>query len=390
MAEMPVPAEETTIAATPQGEVVATPTRTDMAGPEQAPRSRPVRPDTGNEGYRRRVPKEEDEAPVEARQESPVAKWANALRGRATAVVGIAALVVLLVYIVVAQGALTPEVVMVEVTRLATVETAMEEPVGAEPAESLEAKEPDDSGEELADLGGREVSIAVENAYLPFNYYDPETDEPAGWDYEVWNEICRLLNCAPVYVETIWDSLIQRVAEGELFDVAADGITITEERAQIVDFSIGYIEIEQRLLVRADEERIDSIEDIVTDEQLVLGAAIGTTNFETALQYLPDNRIISYEQFAYAEQALISGDIDATVADEIAGLGYMGESAEELKFVGPSLSSDELGFAFPKGSELVEPVNEALRRMKENGFLDEVNSEFFGPEFTITYADLES
>jgi len=35
-------------------------------------------------------------------------------------------------------------------------------------------------------LGGREVTIAVENAYLPFNYIDPETGEPAGWDYDVF------------------------------------------------------------------------------------------------------------------------------------------------------------------------------------------------------------
>ena len=108
----------------------------------------------------------------------------------------------------------------------------------------------------LPDLGGREITIAVENAYLPFNYIDPETGEPAGWDYDVWDEICRLLNCTPVYVEASWEGMIQAVADGQ-FDAAADGITITEDRAEIVDFSEGYINIEQRLLVRADEDRIE-------------------------------------------------------------------------------------------------------------------------------------
>lgn len=256
---------------------------------------------------------------------------------------------------------------------------AEEEPVAEEPAA-------EEGG--LPDLGGQEVTVAVENAYLPFNYYDPETGEPAGWDYEVWDEICRRLNCVPNYVETGWEGMIQAVADGQ-FDVAADGITITEERDQIVDFSVGYISIEQRLLVRADEDRIESIEDIVNNPDLVLGTQTGTTNYETALQYLPEDRIQAFDQFPFAVQSLIAGDIDAVIIDEVAGLGYQGENAEALKLVGPSMSSDELGFAFPNGSELVEPVNEALRAMVTDGFFDEVNPKYFGPEFTITYEDLE-
>ena len=98
----------------------------------------------------------------------------------------------------------------------------------------------------LTDLGGREVTIAVENAYLPFNYIDPDTGEPAGWDYDVWDAICELINCSPVYVEAAWEGMIQAVADGQ-FDAAGDGITITDDRAEIVDFSVGYVAIEQRL-----------------------------------------------------------------------------------------------------------------------------------------------
>ncbi|HRQ38055.1 MAG TPA: transporter substrate-binding domain-containing protein [Chloroflexota bacterium] len=240
----------------------------------------------------------------------------------------------------------------------------------------------------LPDLDGREVTIAVENAYLPFNYIDPETGEPAGWDYEAWDEICRLLNCVPVYVEAGWEGMIQAVADGQ-YDAAADGITITSDRAEIVDFSTGYVSIEQRLLVRLDEERITSIEDIVNDTSLVLGTQTGTTNYETALQYLPADRIQAFEQFPFAVQALIAGDIDAVIIDEISGLGYQGENADSLKLVGDSLSSDQLGFIYPKGSELVAPVNQALRAMVDSGFLADLNERFFGPGFTLTYDDLE-
>lgn len=258
--------------------------------------------------------------------------------------------------------------------------TTEEEMVEEEPAAEEEAAS-------LPDLEGREVTIAVENAYLPFNYIDPTTGEPAGWDYDVWNEICGLINCTPVFVEAGWEGMIQAVADGQ-YDVAADGITITDERAEIVDFSTGYINIEQRLLVRLDEDRITSIDDIVNNTELVLGTQTGTTNYETALEYLPEDRIQAFEQFPFAVQALIAGDIDAVIIDEISGQGYMGENADALTLVGPSMSSDQLGFIYPKGSDLVEPVNAALGELAQNGFLEEVNLQYFGPNFTITYDDL--
>jgi basic membrane lipoprotein Med (substrate-binding protein (PBP1-ABC) superfamily) len=240
----------------------------------------------------------------------------------------------------------------------------------------------------LPDLDGREITIAVENAYLPYNYIDPDTGEPAGWDYDVWDAICELLNCKPTYVEASWEGLIQAVGNGQ-FDAAADGITITEERAELVDFSMGYMAIEQRLLVRIDEDRFETIEDIVADETLKLGTQTGTTNYETAATYLPEERIQAFEQFPFAVQALIAGDIDAVMIDETAGLGYMGANADKVHIVGPSMSSDLLGFIYPKGSDLVAPVDLAITELWENGTMEEINAYYFSPDFPITYEMLD-
>jgi polar amino acid transport system substrate-binding protein len=243
------------------------------------------------------------------------------------------------------------------------------------------------AGDAIVDLDCREVTVAIENAYLPFNYVDAETGIPGGWDYDAWDEICTRLHCTPVYVEAAWEGMIQAVADGQ-FDAAADGITITEDRAQEVDFSIGYVNIDQRLLVRIDEERVTEIEDIVNDESLSLGTQTGTTNYETAAQFLPEERIQAFEQFPFAVQALIGGDVDAVIIDETAGQGYLGENADQLKLVGRSLSSDQLGFIFPPGSDLVDPVNQALEAMMADGFLAALNAEYFGPDFAVTYDDI--
>ena len=257
-------------------------------------------------------------------------------------------------------------------------EPAAEEEVKEEMAES-------DSG--LPDLGGRSISIAIENAYLPFNYIDLETGEAAGWDYEFIDEMCNRLNCVPDYVETRWDGMIVAVSEGQ-FDMAADGITITDERAEIVDFSDGYINIEQRLLVRADEDRFTDPEEFAADPELLIGTQIGTTNYNTAEALVGADRIQAFDTFDFAVQALLSGDVDAVVMDETAGQGYVGVNADQLTLVGDTLSSDQLGFIFPLGSDLVEPVNAAITSMKNDGFLQEISAKYFSDNFTITYDDI--
>lgn len=240
----------------------------------------------------------------------------------------------------------------------------------------------------LPDLEGREITVAVENQYLPFNYIDPSTGEATGWDYEAIDAMCELLNCQAQYVEASWEGMIQAVADGQ-YDMAADGITITEDRAEIVDFSDGYINIEQRLLARIGEERFDSMDSFAADDSLVMGTQTGTTNFETAAAILPEGRIQGYESFPFAVQSLIAGDVDAVIIDETAGQGYVGVNAEELQLVGPSLSSDQLGFIFPQGSDLREPINAAMQALRENGTLEDLAARYFSDAFTITYEDLE-
>ncbi len=260
-------------------------------------------------------------------------------------------------------------------------EEPMEEPVAADPEGCLGTAE-----DAVVDLNCQEVTIAVENAYLPFNYISIETGEPGGWDYDAWNEICTRLHCTPVFVEASWDGMIQAVSDGQ-FDAAGDGITITESRAEVVDFSIGYINIQQRLLVRLGEDRFTSIEEFA-ETDLQMGTQSNTTNYETAVEYLPEERISAFEQFPFAVQALLAGDVDAVIIDEVVGMGYMGENADSIELIGPAISSDELGFAFPLGSDLVDPINQAIQSMMADGTLAELNVRYFGPAFDITYDDI--
>lgn len=261
-------------------------------------------------------------------------------------------------------------------------------PAAATPTASPSDGCPGAGPQTVQDLNCRKVTVAVENAYLPFNYVLVSTGQAAGWDYDAWNEICRRLNCVPVFTEAAWDGLIQAVSNGQ-YDVGADGITITDERAQVVAFSDGYIAIQQRLLVRKGETRFDSIQSFASQDGLVLGTQANTTNYETAVTFLPETRIKAFEQMPFAVQALINKDVDAVIIDQVAGLGYMGENGDKLEFIGAPIVSQELGFAFPKGSDLIAPVNKALAAMKADGTLDQINLKYFGPDFNVTSADVK-
>jgi len=240
-----------------------------------------------------------------------------------------------------------------------------------------------DSG--LPDLGGREVTVAVENAYLPFNYIDGETGEPAGWDYEAIDEMCSRLNCVPKYETFSWEPMIQAVSDGQ-FDMAADGITITEDRAKVVAFSDGYINIDQRILVAIDSD-ITSVPDLVASDCQV-ASQTGTTNYDKAIDVVGESRVSPMEEFGFVIQAVIAGDACAAFIDETAGQGYVGENADKIKLVGDSLSSDSLGFIFPLDSDLVEPFNAAISDMKADGSLETLSRKFFTDAFSITYDDI--
>ena len=250
------------------------------------------------------------------------------------------------------------------------------------------AEDGDTEESALADLEGRTVTVGVENAYLPFNYIAVGESEGAGWDYDAWNEICRLLNCEAEFIAAGWPDVIDQVAQGDI-DTAADGISITDERKEVVDFSDPYMTVQQKFIVGLDDDRYASADDIINGDAVV-ATQVGTTNFELAEELLGGtDRIKAFDQFGLAIQALISGDVDAVIIDDAAGLGYIGENADKVKTIDDGLQSDPLGFIYPQGSELAAPVNGAIQAMKDSGFLDEIGAKFFGTEFTVTYDDIE-
>jgi polar amino acid transport system substrate-binding protein len=280
----------------------------------------------------------------------------------------------------------TPEVVETEeavetaeaVETMEAVETeeATPEAEAVEPPEVLATSEAD-AEVTFPDLEGREVTIAVENAYPPYNAI--VDGEAVGWDYDTFTEICVRLNCEPVFTEMAWDGMLIAVANGEV-DVAGDGITYTEQRDESVDFSMLYQSYDETLLVRDDEDRFSTVTELTELADYLVATQVGTTNEITAHTLFGEDRTQSYGDFGAAIEALLNGDVDAVVIDRPAAEGYI-ESRGGIHTLDESLAGIEgLAFAFPPGSDLVEPVNAAMQSMIDDGTWDEIYTKWFVEE----------
>jgi polar amino acid transport system substrate-binding protein len=233
----------------------------------------------------------------------------------------------------------------------------------------------------LPDLGGRTVKAVTENAYVPLNFADPKTGEGIGWEYDAFNEIAKRLNLEVEWNLSSWDTMIEAVRQGQ-FDVGMDGITINDERKQQVDFSDSYMVSEQFMLVRADESRFTDAKSFAANEELLVGAQAGTTNFYVAVYNVLDGneqnpRIKLFDTFGASVQALKTGDVDTVLMDQTSAAGYIGAEPGAFKTVGGPLGTEEFGFIFTPGSDLVEPVNAAIQSMKDDGTIEKLNQKWF-------------
>ncbi len=232
----------------------------------------------------------------------------------------------------------------------------------------------------LPDMAGKEITIVTENAYPPLQFLDKD-GAAIGWEYDAIAEIAKRLNMTVKYETISWDAMIPAVSEGQ-FDMGMTGITMTDERKAMVDFSDAYMRSQSVMMARSDDSRFTDAKSFGADEALRIGAQAGTTPFYTAVYEVLDGnesnpRIKLFETFGTSVEALKAGDVDTVLTDMTAGQGYVAASEGKLKLVGEPLGTEDFGFIFPKGSELAAPMNAAIAALKADGTLDALNKKWF-------------
>lgn len=218
-----------------------------------------------------------------------------------------------------------------------------------------------------ADLGGRVLKIGSDTTYPPHEFI--EDGVVKGFDVDVVAEICIRINCQPNWVSTAWDGIFAALAGGE-FDMVVSGVTITEERDKIVDFSDPYIIVQQGVLMRV-EDAGKTIEDFKSGA-LRLASQNGTTNAALGEELVGRDNLALFDAFNNAVVALQNGDVDGVIIDSTSAAAYEQEFAGQLTVAITGLSSDPLGLVFQEGDALQDAFNEGLAMIKADGTLDQL------------------
>ena len=118
-----------------------------------------------------------------------------------------------------------------------------------------------DGEDQLAAIKAKgEIVVATEGAWAPWTYHD-EQGNLVGFDVEVAKAIADKLGVTATFAETEWDGIFAGLDAGR-YDIAANGVEVTDERAEKYNFTTPYGYIRTALIVRGDNDDITSFEDL--------------------------------------------------------------------------------------------------------------------------------
>ena len=211
----------------------------------------------------------------------------------------------------------------------------------------------DNSGDLLAQIQQRgEIVFGTEGTWSPWTYHD-ENDQLVGFDIEVAQKVAEKLGVKATFVEGEWD--------GGRYDSMANGVEITEERAQKYDFSDPYCYIRTAIIVKSDDDSINSFEDL---NGKTTANTISSTYATLAESY--GAKTTGVDDLNQTIELLLNGRVDATLNAEVTYFDYLKEHPDaNIKIA--ALTNDASQVAFP---------------VREDGTIAEISEKYFGTDLS--------
>lgn len=231
-----------------------------------------------------------------------------------------------------------------------------------------------DNGE-AAELDDSYV-VASDTSFVPFAF--EEDGEYVGFDMDMINEIADRVGFEVELETTNFDGIIPGLQTGS-FDIAIAGIGITEERAEVIDYTSPYYMSGLRIAVSVDEEEIQGVEDL---EGMTVASRLGSTSADYINENIEGATANTYEQLDQAYLSVEGGGSDAILYDAPNVEYYVSTAGEgSLQVVGDLFEAENYGIAVSQGNEdLVEAMNDAIAEIIDDGTYAEMYSEWFGEE----------
>jgi cystine transport system permease protein len=226
------------------------------------------------------------------------------------------------------------------------------------------------SDEPIASAGV--LRVGTEGIYPPYSFHDPsQGGQLAGYDVDVARAVGDKLGVRVEFVETSWDSIFAAL-EANRFDIVANEVTITPERAAKYDLSEPYSTAEGVIVTRADDNSITSLADLEGKRT----AQSPTSNWaEVARQ--SGAQIVSVDAFAQAISVLNDGRVDAVVNDSLTVLAYQSEHPDApIKVAAQTGETSLQAFAARKDSGMLPELNRALTELRADGTLTRISQKY--------------
>ena len=240
------------------------------------------------------------------------------------------------------------------------------------------------SGSQAADLLTRvqesgQLVVAMEGTWAPWTYHD-ESGELVGYDVEVARAIGEKLGVEISFVEGEWDGLMAGLETGR-YDLVINGVDIDEGRQEKFDFSVPYAYNRTAVIVRGDDTRINSMEDLAGKHT---ANTISSTYAAVAERYGAD--VTGVDDLNQTFELLFSGRIDATLNAEVSYYDYMRAHPDaDLKIACLDGESTQTAIPMRKGEEtaaLRSAIDEALAELAREGTLTRLSEKYFGVDIS--------
>lgn len=227
---------------------------------------------------------------------------------------------------------------------------------------------------EAADKTEGGVLVFGTNAEFPPFEYVGDDGEPDGFDVALIKAVGEKLGME-VQVENMeFDSLVSSI--GNRIDGAIAGMTVTDERKEQVDFSNPYYEAVQFVIVSADSD-IATVDDL---KNKTIGSQLGTTGMFLS-EDIEGATAQTYNRAIDAVNDLVNGRVDAVIIDKNPAEVFNTKFEGKVKIIDGAefgFETEEYAIALPKGSELVDQINQALEDLKADGTFDALVAQYIG------------
>ena len=246
------------------------------------------------------------------------------------------------------------------------------------------------------------ITVSTDPAYPPQSSLNPETGEYEGFDIDVATEIADRLGVDIAWEEPSWDVITSGGWNGR-WDMSVGSMTVTEERAEVLNFTPAYYFTPASVAVHADNTTITDPETDLDGKKIGVCSGCtyeafinGTLNIpEYSFDFVIDDAtVVGYDTDSTAIQDLTLGDgarLDAAMSATPTLQGAI-DKGKPIKIVGDPLFYEPLAAAFDKSSTadsvpLAEAVGQIIEEMHADGTLSDMSEQWDGEDLTVATSD---